>query len=76
MAGDPGRALRTRRPKTLSRWFRVTLAANGLNADTMPFADVRAIADILEATGRTIPRNVWVDHFVAQAEDAALDSLF
>lgn len=34
------------------------------------------VAEILEETGRTIPRNRWVDSMMAWAEDAALESLF
>jgi hypothetical protein len=47
-----------------------------LNVDDYPFAKVLAIADILEATGRTIHRNVWVDAYAADAESALLDGLF
>lgn len=42
----------------------------------MPFADAYAIAGVLEATGRTIPRLIWVDAFAADVESASLDGLF
>lgn len=47
-----------------------------MNVDDYSFAKVLAIADILEATGRTIPRNVWVDVYAAAAQSASLDGLF
>lgn len=56
--------------------MRISLAANGLNADAMPLADALAIVGILEATGRTVPRLVWVDAFAADVENATLDGLF
>jgi hypothetical protein len=76
VAGDPGDPVRARRPKTFGRWLRLSLAANGLNADALPLADTLAVAEILELTGRTIPRHVWVDAFDADVEAATLDGLF
>jgi hypothetical protein len=37
--------------------------------------DMNDAVAILEATGRTVPRRKWVDEFVAEDEDAALDGL-
>lgn len=42
----------------------------------MPLRDVLDVAEVLEATGRAIPRQKWVDEFAAQAEDDALEGFF
>jgi hypothetical protein len=41
----------------------VTLLANGLNPHGWTWGDRDDVCRILEATGRTIPRNKWVEEF-------------
>lgn len=51
-----------RRERTLDRWLRVTLLANGIDGP-LDLADAWDTADFLEATGRPVPRRKWVDEF-------------
>lgn len=76
-AADPGPRWRAiieilsgrRRERTLDRWLRVTLLANGINGP-LDLADAWDAADFLEATGRTVPRRKWVDEF-REEDDAS-----
>ncbi|WP_165251176.1 hypothetical protein [Paludisphaera soli] len=62
---------RGRRPKSLSRWLRLTLAANGVHGE-YPIEDVIDIAGMLVATGRAVHPAKWVDALVHESTIAAL----
>jgi hypothetical protein len=53
--GRPGR-----RPKTFSRWLRITLLANGVSLP-LPREDALDAAWTLVATGRAIDPRLWVE---------------
>lgn len=46
-----------------------------MNPEGWPIEDVIDACDVLEATGRTIPREKWVDEEVARADLDSFRSL-
>lgn len=69
-AGDP----RAIRPKSLTRWLRANLIANGISLD-LPLGTKLDVAEVLVWTGRAIPVAEWVDFMVKQKSNEALEAL-
>jgi hypothetical protein len=61
--------------RTYSSWVRASLLANGLAQAEIPSADLPHVLSILQATGRTVPVDEFVDACRAAQDDAALESL-
>jgi hypothetical protein len=64
------------RPKSLERWQRLTLLAQGNIPDFMLLEDANDLVDFLEATRRTVPRRLWADEVIAAARANQLEGLF
>ncbi len=54
-------------PKSLSRWLRATLVANGV-AGPLPLSLAIDVAQVLVETGRAIPAPKWVDELIASRD--------
>lgn len=70
---DPGDA-RGRRPKSLTRWLRANLLANGIFQE-LPLGTQLDIAEVLVWTGRAIPMAQWVTSIARQGSEKALEAL-
>jgi hypothetical protein len=71
--GDRGGAIR---PKSLKRWRRLSLLAQGTMPPMMLLEDAEDICDFLEATKRTVRAARWAEEAIAAGEVAALEGLF
>jgi hypothetical protein len=67
---------RTIRPKSLERWRRLTLLAQAPPVDWLLLEDAVNMTDFLEASGRTLPRDRWVDEAVAAVAAAQIEGMF
>lgn len=60
---------------TYVRWLHATLLANAVDIVGMPLSLARDVADILIQTGRGVSPYLWVDHFVAKAQQSRDEQL-
>ena len=67
---------RTLRPKSLSRWRRLTLLAQGTHPPMMLLEDAEDLCDFLQATGRTIRAAKWASEVIAADADERTRRVF
>jgi hypothetical protein len=66
----------TLRPKSLKRWRRLTLLAQGTMPRIMLLEDAENVCDILQATSRTVRAATWADELIALAQAEQVEGLF
>jgi len=64
------------RPKTLARWRRLTLLAQGQMPEMVLLEDANDLCDFLESTGRTVRRTAWAEESIAAVREQMIEGYF
>jgi hypothetical protein len=66
----------TLRPKSIKRWRRLTLLAQGTTPDLILLEDAEDVCDFIVAARRTIHPSLWAEEAIAAANMREIEGLF